>query len=266
MSETPLCMVRNGVSLGLDMTPKFLWASFGMLASLERFRKKQRLDYIFVYGLAGSVWTYLEWKLLNARKATKHNPKLFKLITLSPFITTLIRGYAEGGSFTLLGLMMGDKKYSNKWLKSMLILLFGTTFLVSPYLHKNKPERISSVRQIFKDGQSVNHIIFWTLMMLIGFLKLKKDKSKRLKNSFLALCVVGLLWNWFAYTIKCRWISRNKNGKEIASFYDQLLGLNYDAIFEIAAIYCGFISICLIIIQAFDTKQVQDGDESVIEP
>ena len=157
MSE-PLYMVRNGISLGLDMTPKFLWAAFGILGCFERFRKRQRLDYLFVYTLAGSVWTYLEYRLLNARKATKYNPKLFKLITLSPFITTLIRGFAEGASFTLLGLMLGDKQYSNKWLIAMLALVFGTTGLVSPYLHDTsiKKERITSVRNIFKDGELSN--------------------------------------------------------------------------------------------------------------
>ena len=72
--------------------------------------------------------------------------------------------------------------------------------------------------------------------MLIGMVKLNKNKSQRLKKSFIALCIVGLVWNWFAYLIKVRWVSRDKTGKIVASFKDQLLGLNYDAIFEIAAI------------------------------
>ena len=97
-----LHMVRNGVSLGLDMTPKFMWASFGALASYQSFRKTNKLQYFVVYGFAGCFWTYLEYLLLKARKATRHNPKLFKIIELNAFATTLIRGFAEGGYFNIL--------------------------------------------------------------------------------------------------------------------------------------------------------------------
>eukprot|EP01084_Bolivina_argentea_P096262 173051_1 len=264
MSE-PLQMVRNGVSLGLDMTPKFLWAACGFMASLKSFQKTNKLEYFMIYGFAGSFWTWMESRLLTARKATKHNPKLFKIISLSPLITTIIRGFAEGGAFTILGIMLGDKLYSDNWLKSMLILLFGTQFISSPYLHEcspttNKNVRISSVRQIFK-GNAGKYIAFWTIIYLIGLKKLRKENCTRLKQSFIALCVVGLLWNWFGYLNKTRWISRDKTGKTVASFYDQLIGLNYDAIFEIAAIYCGFISICMMVIEQFTDKNDKNDIE-----
>ena len=84
----------------------------------------------------------------------------------------------------------------------------------------------------------------------MGVKQLRKSEAKRLKDSFVALCAVGLAWNWFAYAIKARWISRDKTGKTVATFVDQLIGLNYDAIFEIAAIYCGFISVSLLLMQA----------------
>ncbi len=67
-----------------------------------------------------------------------------------------------------------------------------------------------------------------------------EDKA-RIWNMFLGLSGIGVAWNFEAYLVGFRWLSRSPDAnRKNEKIEEQLLGLVYDGVIEISAAYTAF--------------------------
>ena len=125
----------------------------------------------------------------------------------------------------------------------MLGIFYGMTIYQSALLNGKDKTSIASKRNIW-DKKSVLLISIATGSLIWGLKtdKISKVNRDRLWNFFVLDAAIGVSWNALAYLVGYRWLSRDKDtGKRSPSIIDQIVGLTYDGVIEISAMYSMFL-------------------------
>eukprot|EP01084_Bolivina_argentea_P108969 194765_1 len=245
-----LYIIRNAVRN--DYSHKVLWTISGAASCYQYYKIKQNLEYLNIFAVASTFWFLVEFRLsqTNLRQGKIQQGSIFGH-ELSKFEAAILRGTAEGGSLTLMGLIAADyylkhidfanNKQMAYSLGFMMLLLNGMTILASPLWNKQKAF-IASKRNIL-DRKSLG-VMFTAIGTLIWGLKTDKISTinkERLWNFFVFDAAIGVSWNFLAYFVGYRWLSRSEDGKKSDQILDQLFGLVWDGAVEISAMYSVFV-------------------------
>jgi len=257
MALRPLYIIRN--SAGNDYSHKVYWSVAGGVACYQHYALKNNLEYLGVFGVASVFWTLVELRLAtsNTRQGKIQKGEVFGF-PLNNLSAAVLRGCAEGGSLTLMGLIAADYFLKHIDLSTekglavtmgvMKLCLYGMTVVGSPLVNGTKRTAVASKRNIL-DTRTLA-VMFGAIGVLLWGLRtdrISETDKKRLRHFVAFDAAIGISWNFLAYAVGYRWLSRSEEegvGEPSESPLDHFFGLVWDGAVEIAAMYSSFVVVC----------------------
>eukprot|EP01084_Bolivina_argentea_P006556 12439_1 len=249
----PLYIIRFGTDGCSNYIHKSVWTIMGLLCCLWYNYITSNIDYFFVYACSSLLLGCGEYFRQginvkgNITKGYFYSPKTCPLPNIT---TSLLRGFGEGGSYIILGLILADYYLNiirNNALLLQCVALFIAfmfmTYKLSPSYANFQGCKVNSGRDILMIGTLVfmailSSIDLWGLFTLTGI------RKQRFIYTFIFSSILGVIWNLFAYWVGARYMSRDtKYCKPSESKFDQYFGLIYDGIIELAAVNMPFLVI-----------------------
>ncbi len=250
LSEGTLWLIRD-LSSPVGFWLKLSWVPLVLLAAEVARRRYRRADHLWVFLFASVFWTVVE--LLLALRAVRSgdivSPEV--LGTQIPlWVAALLRGLPEGGAYTLIGMFVGDlvidgqhrKDSALKWLTVAMVACYFLATFVSAHPEKNVLGEVHSRRDIFRPLALV--LLATATLYSAWWFRFRADlaQARRVRNTFFALVVIGVVWNYQAFLLNGRWAEVGTIDKLArAPWYWEHFALLFDAFIEIAAMYTAFL-------------------------
>lgn len=223
---------------------KILYSLFSIFLCLEEYINNNSYDCFLIMTGSTFVWTVIEM-YLNITETRVIKPMYITFnkneYCLNKYLGIFLQGFQEGGVVTTFGLYFGDRLYDTKYLLFFHIFIF---YIITNMSTKKNNRKIVSKRQINTLG-SMGAMTFITLYNL-KTLYYNPLHFNRQASMFLSMTYVCSIWTIIAYFKNFRKVEiqiKDDNNKYIIkkhSYFDTLLILGYDIIFEIGFAYLTF--------------------------
>ncbi len=246
-------MIRGGAigagPFGTNFITKILLVTITLIIVIYDWRKKERLDYLWVFIVGSLIWTWVEaYMQLTGQREFNANYLFYYEIPL--FISIPIQGMAEGAAVAVICLFFGDRMLDEETRKKtaiaftvLMVLLFLSSFsegIQTPNYGGDVPSR----REMYK----ISSIIFLSTMIIatIIFFFVKPKPEQRMRGLYLLILMIifGTVWTLGEFLAGTRWIEVGTEGNtRHAPPLIEFASLAFDVLIEIAVAYVPFFSI-----------------------
>jgi len=241
-------MIR-GSDFGTNFEVKLFMSIAAILICIYDWKKKERLDYFFVFITGTIIWSTVELVLqLSGTRIIPH--KMMFGIPIPLFLSIPLQGISEGSAVAIYGLFGADNIIDEETRTQALIIfavLMGglftywiyTSHAIFPYVGLFVPSR--------RDMFTVASIIFLGIMMAIDtyfFIKAKPEPRKRAFYLAIVMITFATTWTLAEWIAGGRWI-------EVGSYpflsrappFIEFSALAWDVIVEISLAYVPYLAI-----------------------
>jgi len=244
-------MIRGG-SFGFDYNIKLILSIATIIMIIYDWRKKDRLDYLWVFIFATVIWTTVEviLQLGLTREMTTH---LLLGFPLPIWISAPIQGMSEAAFVAIFGLFVGDRLLKKEEWKVALIPII--TFLVfqaaAMFIEGIQVPNVGGIVPSRRNMFTLTSIIFVSAMCamaVIFYIKSDKELRKRGFLMLLGMFIVSISFTIFGWAQGVRWIEVGNADLGVLYRAPALIefgALAYDALIEVALIYIPFFAIPL---------------------
>ena len=246
-------MIRGGEigagPFGTSFITKIILVICTLLIVFYDWRKKERLDYLWVFIVGAIIWTIVEM-FLQLSGTREYNANYIYGFEIPLYISIPIQGMAEGAAVAVICLFFGDRmidietrKITTIVFSILMVLLFLSSFsegIQTPNYGGDVPSR----REMFKISAWIFLGTMTIATLIFFFVKSKPEQRMRGLYLLILMIIFGTVWTLGEYLAGTRWIevgteSNTRHAPPLIEFG----ALAFDVVIEIAVAYVPFFSI-----------------------
>jgi hypothetical protein len=243
-------IIRIG-NFAINGNSKILYFLFSLFICIEEYITIKSIDCFKIMFGSSLLWAFIEL-LLHISKTRIIEPMYIgfgdnkKLLNIYSGI--FLQGLQEGGFVTSVGLYFGDRLYNYKYL---LFLHFFIIFIISNIHLRNNDYTLSSKRQI-NTPMSIFLMTSITLYNIKSIYQNPIHNFRQIKMLFVMvyICSIWSFTVWYKGFRKVEILIKNNNNNEYiqkdVNYFNTLLIIGYDIIFEIGIAYLTFYNLFII--------------------